>query len=269
MTIATILVHLDTQTRCGARVDLAVDLARRHGARLTGLFAEIAAPQRVGTVASWPSADYVARVDAARSRFVERTRGLGERARFVDLDRGGEHTVVLRAVEYASSFDLVVLGGYEAGGQVPADLAEHLLLESGRPVLIVPPVGTFVRVGARPMFAWHRSRSAARALCDALPLIEKEAEALVVEAVRAGEAGDEMAALTLDQLAAHGVAAEWRRVPMDHVDLMDTLLNQASDHGADLLVSGAFDRSGFTLFGGGAGTRYLLRHMTLPVLLAN
>ncbi|NLH79974.1 MAG: universal stress protein [Phyllobacteriaceae bacterium] len=269
MTIATLLVHLDGSARCGARLDLAVDLARRHDARLTGLFAEIAPPQRVGTVARWPSGDYVARVAAVRALFAEHAGALGDRARFIDLDRGGEHTVVLRAVEYATSFDLVVVGGYEAEGHVPADLAEHLLLETGRPVLIVPPFGAFAHVGARPLFAWHRSRSAARALGDALPLIEPGAEALVVEAVRAGEEGDEMAGLTLERLAAHGVVAEWRKVPMEGVDLMDTLLNQAADHGADLLVAGAFDRSGFSLFGGGAGTRYLLRHTTLPVLLAN
>lgn len=269
MSIATILVHLDSSPRCAARLDLAVGLALRHGARLTGLFAEVATPLQVGVVATWPSAEYLARVEAARALFAARAGELGTAARFVDLNRGGERTVVLRTAAYAASFDLVVLGGHEASGRVPAELAETVLRESGRPVLVVPPVGTVSRVGARPLFAWHRSRSTARALSDALPLIEPAAEALVVEALRVGEDADELAELTRDRLAAHGVVADWRRAPIDGMDLTDVLLNHAADHGADLLVAGAFDGSEGTLFGGETVTRQLLHHMTLPVLFAH
>lgn len=269
MSIATILVHLDSSPRCAARLDLAVGLARRHGARLTGLFAEVAAPTHVGVVATWPSADYLAHVEAARARFEAGAAELGAAARFVDLNRGGRRTVVLRAADYAASFDLVVLGGHEPGGRVPDDLAEAILRGSGRPVLVVPPAGAFGHVGARPLFAWHRSPSAARALSDALPLIEPAAEALVVEALHAGEDADEFAEPTRDRLAAHGVAADWRRAPIDGLELADVLLNHAADHGADLLVAGAFDGAGATRFGAETVTRHLLRHMTLPVLLAH
>lgn len=269
MSIATILVHLDSGSRCAARLDLAIGLARRHGARLTGLFAEVSAPLHVGVVATWPSADYLAHVEAARSLFEARAAELGAAARFVDLNRGGERSIALRAAEYAASFDLVVLGGHEPGGRVPEDLAETILRGSGRPVLVVPPAGTFVHIGARPLFAWHRSRAAARALSDALPLIDPAAEALVVEALRTGEDADEFAEQTRDRLAAHGVAADWRRAPIDGIELPDVLLNHAADHGADLLVAGAFDGAGTTRFGAEAVTRQLLRHLTLPVLFAH
>lgn len=269
MSIATILVHLDSGPRCAVRLDLAVGLARRHGARLTGLFAEVGAPLHVGVVATWPGAEYLAHVAAVRALFEARAAELGAAARFVDLNRGGARTVALRAAEYAASFDLVVLGGHEPGGRVPDDLAETILRGAGRPVLVVPPVGIVVHIGRRPLFAWHRSRSAARALSDALPLIEPAAEALVVEALRVGEDADEFAELTRDRLAAHGVVAQWRRAPLGGMELVDVLLNHAADHGADLLVAGAFDGSETSPFGGEIVTRQLLRHMTLPVLFAH
>ncbi len=251
------------------RVDLALTLARRHGARLTGIFAETAPPHRVGTVATWPSADYAARAASAKAAFDEAAASLGGKIAFIDLNRGSEHEILARATDYARHFDLVMLGGFEGGGHVPPDLAKQILLESGRPVLMVPPVGLHGDVGRRPLFAWHRSRAAARALADALPLIQADAEALVLQAVRSGEAASEFASLVLAELAAHGVAADYRTVSLDAVRLMDTLLNHAADHAADLLVIGAFDRSGLGLFGGGAGTRYLMRHMTLPVLFSH
>ena len=50
---------------------------------------------------------------------------------------------------------------------------------------------------------------------------------------------------------------------------MDMLLNRASDRSADLLVMGAHGSIGFPFESRGAGTRYILRHMTVPVLMSS
>ncbi|MCE1236144.1 MAG: universal stress protein [Hyphomicrobiales bacterium] len=269
MTLANIVVHLDSSPRAAARVALAVKLAARHGARLTGLFAETVSAHRVGVVASWPPAEHVAAVAAARDAFVAATATLGDRARFIDVNRGGEQEILLRTTDIARAFDLVVLGQHEEGGRTPADLAEHLILEGGRPVLVVPYAGTYEDLGHRPLFAWHRSRGAARSLHDALPLIAAGADALVVEAGRMGEAADEFADLVVADLAAHGISARFQTIVVEEVKLMDMLLNQAADHSADLMAIGAFDSTGFAFLGRGSGTRYVLRHMTLPVLFSH
>ncbi len=269
MTLVNLLVHLDSSPRCGARLALAVRLAQRFGARLTGLFAETAPAHRVGVVATWPSDDYAAAVAAASKVFADATAVLGDAARFMDCNRGGEQEVLLRTTDIARHYDLVVLGQGEEGSRVPQDLPEQVVLECGRPVLIVPYVGTFDDVGMRPMFAWHRSRGAARALFDGLPLVLPNAEALVVQAGRVGEPTDEFADLMLGALKAHGVEGRYQTVVVEEVKLMDMLLNQAADHSADLLSIGAFDHTGFPFLGRGSGTRYILRHMTLPVLLSH
>ena len=269
MTLANILVHLDSSPRCAMRTALAVRLAARHGARLTGLFAEIAPAHRVGVVASWPSEDHIERSTAAEAAFVNATTALAGNASFIDVNRGGEHEILMRTTEMARAFDLVILGQIEDGGRVPVDLPEQIVLESGRPVLMVPYAGTFADVGHRPLFAWHGSKGAARALCDALPLVQPHAAALVVQAGRLGEPADEFSGLVVGQLAAHGVSAHFQTVVVEEVKLMDTLLNQAADHSADLLALGAFDSNGFPFLGRGSGTRYVMRHMTVPVLFSH
>ena len=171
MALANILVHLDSRPRTAARVGLSLRIAERCGARLTGMFAEKADAHLVGTVATWPSAHYVAARDKAQAAFAAATAPLKDRAAFIDVNRGSDHEIIRRATEIARTFDLVVLGQAQDDVPVPAKLPDEVIAESGRPVLVVPYVGTYADVGARPLFAWHGERGAARAAFDALPLL--------------------------------------------------------------------------------------------------
>lgn len=269
MALANIVVHLDSDTRTVERVALAVEIAQRFGARLTGLFAETSTAHRVGIVATWPSDEHVAAATAARALFETATTKIGAQTRFIDINRGGEQEILARTTDIVRAFDLVILGQSEEGSRTPQDLPEQIILESGRPVLVVPRAGSYPTLGHRPLFAWHRSRGAARALHDAMPLVTRGADALVVEAGSPGAANDEFEELVVADLAAHGISARFQNAVVDEVKLMDTLLNQAADHSADLMAIGAFDGTGFAMFGRGSGTRYILRHMTLPVLFSH
>ena len=70
-------------------------------------------------------------------------------------------------------------------------------------------------------------------------------------------------------LVAHGIKARTEVMMVQDFGIMDMLLNRVTDRGADLLVMGAHGHIGFPFVSRGAGTRYILRHMTVPVLLAN
>ncbi len=269
MILANILVHVDTRPRTAARLALAVRIAERAGARLTGLFAEKAEAYRVGTVATWPAPHYLAAVEAARSAFAAAAVPLGERGVFMDLNRGGDAEINNRFVEIARTFDLIVLGQTEDDGPAPAKLPEQAIVESGRPVLMVPYVGTYPDIGARPLFAWRSSRGAARAVSDSIALLKSGCEALIVEVARKGEQRDEFADLLVENLAAHKVAARYQHFIVDEISVMDTLLSAVSDHAADLLAIGAFDSGTHTLLGHGVGTRHILAHMTAPVLFSH
>ncbi len=269
MVLANILVHVDSKPRTSARLALAVRIAERVGARLTGLFAEKAEARVVGTVATWPPEHYLAALEGARNAFAAATGTLGRRAEFMDTNRGSDAEISRRFVAIARTFDLVVLGQTQDDAPAPAKLPEETILESGRPVLVVPYVGTYADVGARPLFAWRASRGSARAISDAMPLLRSDCEGLVVEVARKGEERDEFADLLVANLAAHNVAARYQYFVVDEISVMDTLLSAVSDHAADLLAIGAFDSGANILFGHGASTRHILAHMTAPVLFSH
>jgi hypothetical protein len=43
---------------------------------------------------------------------------------------------------------------------------DDVMIDTGRPVLVIPYAGTFERVGRRVLVAWDRTREANRALHD-------------------------------------------------------------------------------------------------------
>jgi nucleotide-binding universal stress UspA family protein len=139
----------------------------------------------------------------------------------------------------------------------------------GRPVLILPYVGTFTEVGMSPLIAWSNAPEAARALNDALPLIANCQRAYVLSVASRLEDGEASCAEVERHLSAHAIHARTEVVLVQDFGVMDVLLNRASDRSADLLVMGAHSSIGFPFESRGAGTRYILRHMTVPVLMSS
>lgn len=270
MTLKNILVHLDQGERCWERLRLAVDLAQKHGARLVGLFAQTSRAHTVGVVAVWPPEAYREAAAASKAAFEAATADIAD-AEWRDANRGSTQEVIQAVIEAAHNVDLVILG-QDAGGehpQVPVGMAEQVILNAGRPALVLPYIGKFETVGARPLIAWNHSREAARALNDALPLIANTEHAVVASFVRHPDVERTAARDCVAHLACHGVEASVEVMTPDGVGVMDMLLNRASDLSADLLVMGAHGQIGFPYLHRGAGSRHILAHMTLPVLMSH
>jgi nucleotide-binding universal stress UspA family protein len=70
-------------------------------------------------------------------------------------------------------------------------------------------------------------------------------------------------------LARHKVKAEAAHVRASDIEVGDVLLTYAADHGADLIVMGAYGSSRLREMVLGGATRHLLRHMTVPVLMSH
>jgi hypothetical protein len=70
-------------------------------------------------------------------------------------------------------------------------------------------------------------------------------------------------------LRAHNIGAHIEFMQVTEAGLMDSLLNLASDKACDLAVLGAFGGYGYPLLSRGAGTHFMLRHMTLPCLFSH
>lgn len=267
--LRNILVHLDAADASATRLRIAATLAARDSARLLGLYAQHGFPHRTGPAPEWPTDARRQAAETARQRFTTATQGLGA-ADWDDASRETPDQVTTTVIAAARTVDLAILGqNGPRGGLVPPDLPEQVVLHGGRPVLVIPYAGEPVRVGERPVFAWNGSREAARAINDALALLPESARAVVIS-VRNQHAGTETAVdAVLRHLALHGIAAEADALAAGGVGLMDLLLNRVSDLGGDLLVMGAYGHYGFPQLARGNGTRYMLAHMTVPVLFSH
>jgi len=269
MPLKDLLVHLDPSERAAVRLALAVDLARERNARLIGLFAQRALPEQVGVVASWPSADYVAAAQASKTAFEQAARDLRD-AEWRDVNRGGDSELLRLVIENARYADLAIIGQHDdnAPALVPPELAEELVIHSGRPVLALPYAGTFEHVGRHPLIAWDRSRESARALHDALPLIMNCTEAIVVSLDSPYEEAEQSAAAVAAHLACHGINARTEVLVAEDEHVMDFVLNRVTDLDADLLVMGAHRHVNFPRPRSATDPRGILRQMVVPTIVA-
>lgn len=265
-----ILVHLDGGERDPLRIEAACDIAKRFGGRLTGLFAR-SEHLRSNAMARQASEAFEKAAKHSEDQFNAATKGAGVTSRWWRLAHGEPGHVLGETTISARFHDLVVLGQYHEGKDAPEELVEQVIMQSGRPVLILPSVGLYPTLGTNVLVAWNGGREAARALHDAMPLIEQAAnvEVLTVRPPAKVPAGTALPPLNiLDHLAAHGVKVTKEVLGGEDIGIMDLILSRAFDQGADLLVMGA--HGGYQLpFFKGAGTRHILKHMTLPVLMAH
>jgi nucleotide-binding universal stress UspA family protein len=273
MTLKTILVHIDDDKNCATRLDLALKLAGSHKAHLTGL--HVVAPAYVppymaaemGTEIFETQRRLAAELSAAAEELFKKAVKKSDVESEWRRDDGYPGEVVAMQARYA---DLTVVGQNEP--EKGNDIAETVVLDSGRPTLVVPYAGRFERIGERVLVAWNASREAARAVGDALPLL-MQAKSVTVMAVnpKGGSAahGDVPGADISLFLARHGVKTEAAQVFADDIDVGDMLLSRAADLGSDLLVMGAYGRSRLTELVMGGATRHILRQMTIPVLMSH
>lgn len=275
MKLVDILLHLDNSPHAAQRTDVAAALAAQHGARLRALYT--IAPQ-IWPVAMGdgmiPGELVQALVEQSRkfaaeaeARFLATAKTMNVSATWA-VEEGHPPDLVARAGRVS---DLIVVG-QDAADQRPdaagPGLAEDVALAAGRPVLAVPAVGRYPKVGERALIAWNGTREAARALHDALPLLARAKSVLVasVDEVSPGRLPPEAAA---EHLVRHGVKADSRRIPSGDLGVGDALLAAITDHAADLVVMGAYGHSRAREFILGGATRSLAQHMTAPVLFSH
>ncbi len=269
---------MDASAACAVRLHVARQLAEKHGADVTALFAVV--PGNSGLPSSFSAAGIV---DAARAFDIDgrhRARAAVERA----VSLGGPpvtwaETVTqapLRALARQALFaDLLVLGKRDPSGpqaeQLPPDFAESVVIESGKPALVVPDDARADDIGQTVVIAWKPSREAARAVTAALPLLR---QAKAVHAVMwQDKQGAASPAHHLGQLGAflqlHGVAAQTHALGSAPARIGDAILAQTQRLGADLLVMGCYGRSRARELVLGGASRSVLQAMPLPVLMAH
>jgi nucleotide-binding universal stress UspA family protein len=149
-------------------------------------------------------------------------------------------------------------------------IIEAALFDSGRPVLVIPYIQREGFKLDRVMVCWDGSRSAARAVADALPLLVRAKQVEIVLVSSEPAKSDEIPGADIaHHLARHGLKVELRRIVSADVDATNMLLSHAADIGSDFLVMGGYGHSRLREFVLGGVTRGMLASMTLPTLMSH
>ena len=130
--------------------------------------------------------------------------------------------------------------------------------------------------GAKPfklntaVVAWDFSRAAARAIADAIPVLEKAKEVRIVtvaneKVLDTKHSGEELA----KNLSRHGIDVILENVDAAGRSIGEVLETHAASCGADLLVMGAYGHSRLREFILGGATQSMLSKPPVPILFSH
>lgn len=168
----------------------------------------------------------------------------------------------------ACAYDLIIVPVY--GHRGTAAMAEGLVFESGRPVLLLPEPGDGLRRFDNIVVGWDGSRTAAGALADALAFC-REAKKVTVASVTKEKDLSKAAPLAdvVRHLARHDIVADTIEIPADGANAGLVLQSYCERSGSDLLIMGAYGHSRVREFVLGGATRSVLEDPKLPIFLSH
>jgi nucleotide-binding universal stress UspA family protein len=277
MSYKTILIHCNDMRRIEPLLAVAVTLAEKFKAHLLGL--SVVPPMALVSVG--PEAPprvidahcelYRAETRAMKSAFEVATRGRSFTAEWRE-DEAGLFGVAKRVLQYAKAVDLVIVGQTdpEWPDSQRLDVADRLAIESSRPVLIVPNVGVHDRIGEKVLVACNARRQAKRAIFHALPILQGAVRVVWVNPQAERELEQHISVTDICvALARHLVKCQATEQVAPRAGVGETLLACARDFEADLLVIGCYGHMRPRQFVFGRVSRYVLAHMSVPILMSH
>ena len=171
-------------------------------------------------------------------------------------------------VDYARLHDLTIVPVPEGYDQW---YAEAVIFGSGRPTLVLPE-----RPRTRPFelgtvaVAWDFSRAAARAVSDAMPLLEKARKVRIVTVTNEKKLDSKHSAEALAKnLARHGIDVVLDKVDASGRQIGEVLEAYTVSQEVDVLVMGAYGHTRWREFILGGATQSLLSKPPLPILFSH
>jgi nucleotide-binding universal stress UspA family protein len=231
------------------------------GTVMGGIPPEVIEGQRV-------ESDKKARSAVARFEQAYKRAGVSAETRTISASISGAADEIGRL---GRRFDLIVVGQPNRQKSLPDEVVdEGVLFESGRPVIFVPFIHKGGAILDRVMVCWDGSRTATRAIADAMPILKKAKQVeVVIISDKPGKANEVPGADLGQHLARHGLKIDVKRITSPDTDVPSTILSYAADSSADMIVMGGYGHSRLREFVLGGATRGLLEAMTVPVLMSH
>jgi nucleotide-binding universal stress UspA family protein len=279
MAYKTILLSLNDVPRAEAMIDAAAAIATAHGAHVIGCYVipAVTIYPEVGYAA--PPAVYEAHqqyfktnMAAVKQRFETRMKQDGLLYEWREMN-SVYSDIAPSLIEIGASADLILMSqiAENSEAEIETGLVERVVVESGRPVLIIPQAGSY-KAPKSVVVGYNGTREAARAAFDAVPLLRGAKDVRVVwvdpykQRQSAGELpGAEMATV----LARQGVKVVAEGLETNGLNAGDALLRLANDRDAELLVMGAYAHSRLRQYIFGGATQHVMEHARIPVLMSH
>lgn len=279
MQYKNILIYLDQGDSNAERIKTAVDMAAAYDARLTGV-----------VVNPLPTRNMLQKLDSDKGeKLIEHSRAEAN-AVFKEFEslvsdnrlqydtrliEGRESEVPEKLARLARYFDISILrqaNPDRPNAELVTDLAEEVLFSSGRPILFMPYIGAHAIPCRTGVIAWNGEASAARAVHDSLPFLERmdEVSILVVQKENGEERHDDEGGEQLStHLSVHGINNRVVRTYSGDTPTSAIILNHVFDTSADILIMGGYGTPKFREVILGGVTRTILSSMTVPVIMSH
>ncbi len=280
MSYKTVLVALNEINRLDALNTSAVKIAKIDAAFVRGLYTIPAAQ-------IYPSTGFeavpqmfeghqtffknnLAKVKNAFETSLQKAKLQGE---FVSIE-GRSPLISDEIISHGKSADIIIVSATDPAevSGVELDCIERVLVGAGRPLLVLPRGSEHVLDLDQVVVGWNGGKEAARAVFDAIPLLQSAKSVHVVcvdakneERVTPEEPGRRIVAT----LQRHKIKSEAKTMEGGGESAGKALLKHAQEINAGLIVMGAYGHSRLREFVFGGATRHVLDDMTRPVLMSH
>jgi len=269
----TILVHMANDEGHMTRFNVALGIAKAHQAHLIALYN--ASPVSMPQTGRGASREYL-----AEATEIAYEKALTVRAEIEEVSAKanvpvewrigeGDHIKVLS--QHALAVDLVIVSHAKADeleDRITFHIPENTVLYSGCPVLVIPQKYKVLIPGTHIMIAWKGCSESLLAARDAMPLLKIAEKVTLFTVVKPSQESIEEQEFA-NFLSRHDVLVNVARDESSAGNVGESILKNAKDFEADLIVMGAYGHSKLHEVAFGSITKYVTAHMTVPVLLSH
>src|SRR6185436_19115568 len=165
-------------------------------------------------------------------------------------------------------YDMILVEQPEKLASIAEATLEDALFESGRPVMMVPKLGS-PSLGERVAIAWNGSTETALTVALSMPFLQQAREVIVVSVgpqhmPEPGPTGEELAR----SLEGNGFSVSMRTAVGRQKPQGESFLREAMAAGADLMLKGAYTQSRIRQMIFGGATRHIIMESRIPVIMA-
>jgi nucleotide-binding universal stress UspA family protein len=279
MAVKNLLVAYNKSASAQKALDVALVMQARFDAHITGLVAR-ERPNPGSQMDGWvPDAIRKAILEGEKAacdaveadwRKAVEDRCVKDRTHWIQTAGNADATVMT----YARYFDLTIMGqaGKPEEGMPMVSHPDLVALQSGRPVMTVPRNFDRGPISEKVVLAWDGRRAAARAMADAIHILEQVSMVTILSVGDPNPVEDGIQVDVATHLSRHGIDTEHVKLRIQgrgNQAIGEAIVEYCEKIRPDVLVMGAYEHSKFREDYFGGVTNTVFKDATIPVLLSH